>query len=222
MTLGLLLSVLVAAGVWAYDHRSDSEERTIRGVSIERSGADGLWRMLAAQTPVSERAKLLDYETVVSESGEVAELNFIVVDREAGGYVHTEAAYDAEKELLHLRRTGPMEEWLQYDRQIDAERFFARVEDDELMRLRPGRHHPYVKLKLMEDGTQANYGIRGRPTFEVAEGGTRGIADERLPVQGYWLSVCGMASADPLFGGCEDVADYLFEIGGPSALRETE
>ncbi|HZG76691.1 MAG TPA: hypothetical protein VEZ72_12645 [Paenibacillus sp.] len=61
-----------------------------------------------------------------------------------------------------------------------------------------------------------------RPTFEVAEGGTRGIADERLPVQGYWLSACGMASADPLFGGCEDVADDLFEIGGPSALRETE
>ena len=190
-------------------------DMTIRNVSVESVGIDGVWRTVTAQAPVSNQARLLEFETVLSSGGEVKGLSFHLVERIENRYFHTNAVYDEQEQTLKIQRSTT-DEWVQYGEQILAERFFSRVVDLDLMSLRSAGEHPYVKLGLMEDGMRVNYGIKEASTFAVSEEGVREIGDERLPVQGYWVSACGVEENDEYGSGCAGRTDYLFDIVGES------
>lgn len=83
------------------------------------------------------------------------------------------------------------------------------------MDLKPsGGDHPLVKLELLHDGTQVNYGVKDADTFGVDEEGVYKIRDEQLPIQANLIIACGVPqSTDPVFS-CEDPTNYLFDIVG--------
>ncbi|MFK7695028.1 hypothetical protein [Paenibacillus sp. HJGM_3] len=214
--LGLLLYVsqLITPGI-ADVLDSKPRDMVIHNVAIEQLGLDGVWKMVAARGPVSSQAKLQSYEAVVSSDGEVKKLAFHLVDRhERGRYIHTEAVYDVSGQSVELRSSST-DEWLQYPRQIMAEDFFDRVQSLHLMDLKPsGGDHPLVKLELLHDGTQVNYGVKDADTFGVDEEGVYKIRDEQLPIQANLIIACGVPqSTDPVFN-CEDPTNYLFDIVG--------
>ncbi|AJY73459.1 hypothetical protein VN24_00995 [Paenibacillus beijingensis] len=212
--LGLLVYVsqlLVPAFAGMVDWHP--REMAIRNVSIEQLGMDGVWKTVTAQAPVSKQAKLLSYEMVLSSRGEVLELTFRLVERDEGRFIHTDAVYDVQEQILTLKRSST-DQWLQYNRQISAEHFFARVVELHLMNLRSAGDHPYVKLELMEDGTPVNYGIKEGHKFGVDEKGVYEIVNEQLPVTGNWISACGFRVYAEHYSGCEDRVDYLFDIVG--------
>ncbi|MDF2724080.1 MAG: hypothetical protein K0Q59_3755, partial [Paenibacillus sp.] len=184
---------------------SQPRDTVIRNISMEQLGLNGVWRMVAAQAPVSSQARLLSYETVVSSDAEVKELAFHLVDRDdKGRYIHTEATYDVAAQSVGLKRSRT-DEWLQFPRQIMAEQFFKRAESLHLMELKPsGNGHQLVKLELLEDGTQVNYAMKDANTLGVDEHGVYNIRVDQLPVQAYVMLACGVPqSVNPAYG-CMD------------------
>ncbi|MEF3305713.1 hypothetical protein [Paenibacillus sp. GYB003] len=214
--LGLLLYVsqLMMPGI-AGVLESRPRDTVIRNVSMEQLGLDGVWKMVAARVAVSSQARLLSYETVVASDVGVKELSFHLVDRDdRGRYIHTEASYDVSGQSVALKRSWT-DEWLQFPRQIMAKHFFERAQSLHLMDLKPsGGDHRLVKLELLEDGTQVNYGMKDAHTLGVDEQGVFKIREEQLPVQAYVMIACGVPqSVHPVYG-CEDPAYYLFDIAG--------
>ncbi|MFF2480737.1 hypothetical protein [Paenibacillus sp. NPDC058071] len=208
--LGLLLYLWqlfmpAAAGLATGDFKS----AVIRHVSEEELGYDGLWKSLIAQTKIGQHAKLADFEVTHAESGEWIQLNFRLVERSGDRYLHTEALYDVQKLQLKLTRHASTNQWVQYDRQMDAGYFFEQADLLQFAHLRDD-DFPYGKLKLMSDGTKVSYGIKEGHKFEVNENGVKPIENDQLPVQGYWLHTCGVNSEKD--NGCASRADYLFDV----------
>jgi hypothetical protein len=185
----------------------------INHVSIEQLGVDGLWKMIEARAPISDQAKILNFETVVSSDGEVKELDFSLVDRDDHGrYILTKAVYDSAKNSVALKRSWS-DEWLQYPRQTHAEDFFEKVNSFDLMDLKPfGGDHQLVKLELLQDGTRVNYAIKDAQTFGVNEEGISKIELEQLPVEGIWMMACGVPQIDNPAHGCDNPTHYLFDF----------
>lgn len=211
--LGLLvyaLQVLQPSLAGAVNRMND--EMTVRDVSIEEIGPGGLWKSVVAQAAVSEQARLSEYEAILSEQGELKELSFTIVDRGQDGYVHTDAEYNAQDQSLVLKRITT-DEWIQYDRQMMSDYFFKQVADLHNVISHQGGEYPYIKLKLMSDGTLVNYGIKDRDKFRVSLTDVIKIDDDELPIEGYWVSGCGTGEGSGDYSECKNPTDYLLGAG---------
>ncbi|MCR2804122.1 hypothetical protein [Paenibacillus soyae] len=219
---GLLLALLqwVTPGiVGALDLNGKSA--VIHRVSIEELGHDGIWKMIAAQLRISDQAKVNRYEAVVSSGGQPQSFYLHLVDWDTQGrYIHIEANYDGSE---HTVKTGHYftDEWQQFPGTIPADYFFNKVQSLQLANLKPyGGEYKQVKLELQQYGGWVSYAIRDAHTFGVDEEGAYEIKKEQLPVQGIWMTACGLPEATHPARGCENFAHYLFDIEGGS-LRDT-
>lgn len=212
--LGLLMYVLQLAGPAIVNHLgSNPENKTMRNISAEELGVDGVWKMVAARAPFGSNAKLQSFEAVRSENGDVLEMHFEVIEHNpaAERFLHTSATYRGKDQSVFVKRYNTTE-WLQYPRQMMAEHFIERVQTLKLMDLKPSdSDHRYVKLELFPDSMQASYAMKGENNFGVDEKGVYRIRDEQLPVTATLLQVCAPPSLEPA-ADCKDYANYFFDI----------
>ncbi|WP_367903428.1 hypothetical protein [Paenibacillus sp. PL2-23] len=196
----------------------DGKRAELKEISADELGHEGLWRMIAAQTLLSQQAKVDQYEAVVANDGQLRTQKLHLVDRDQEGrYVHVEAFYEAVDQTVLVKRYTT-ESWVQHSRSIAASYFFERVESLGLTRLKPDEgEYNLVGLELMGYGAQVHYGIVNGHTFGVDEDGAYAIeVNVNQPVQGIWLYACGIRdNRDPFsFSTCDNQTDYLFDIEG--------
>lgn len=88
-----------------------------------------------------------------------------------------------------------------------------RFDSFELANLRPsGMDYPLYRME-MRDGGYASYAIKDEEKYVIEEDGLVQLANEQLPVNGFWLRVCG---SNEVFGqreyyNCEANADFFFD-----------
>lgn len=214
--LGLLMYVLQLVVPSVVNHfGSEPRSTTMHHISVEELGIDGVWKMVAARTPVSNQARIQDFETVLSENGEVKELSFQFIEHNAatGRFLHTTAIYHSSDQTIAIKRSST-DEWIQFSRQTMAEHFFERVETLKLMNLKPaGGDHRYVMLELDHafDGAQGSYAMKEEDNFGIDEKGVYPIRDKQLPVTATLMRVCAPQSLEHA-STCEDPANYFFDI----------
>ncbi|MCM3630710.1 hypothetical protein M3194_25585 [Paenibacillus glycanilyticus] len=214
--LGLLLYALqlVVPGI-ANHLASEPKNTTMRHISAEEVGIDGVWRMVAARTPVSNRARIQSFKTTLSENAQVKELKFEWVEHDPATdrYLHTSAIYHDDDQTVTLTRYKT-DEWLQYSRQMMAERFIERVQTLKLIDLKPsGGDHRYVRIELDRafEGSQGSYAMKDEDNFGVDEKGIYPISDEQLPVTANRMLVCAPQTLED-WSTCEDPVNYYFDI----------
>ena len=223
--LGLLMYVLqlVMPGIaGVLDSKVRNSE--IQHISIEQLGIEGLLKMIAARSLVGRQAKVEYYESVVSREGKITDLRIHLVDLDdQGRYIHTDAFYKESEQSVALERYLT-DEWAQFPRQVLAMDFFEKVQSLKLTDLKPsGGDYRNVRLELREYGSLVNYAIKDTLTFGIDEDGIYEIKDEQMPVQGIWITACGIPPFMEPFRDCENNTNYLFDIvGGTLRYDESE
>ncbi|TMV50770.1 hypothetical protein FE783_08800 [Paenibacillus mesophilus] len=173
------------------------------------------WRSVSALFELSGDTRLESFEAGYKADGTLLHMRYEGIERHPkGNYDYFQVELDPEKAKFKIVRRG-IQEWVQYERSVPAERFFRQLDDTELTRLRPGPNFSYYGIKVQ--GSSVNYAIKeGRKYMLDRSGGIREIDNASLPVQGYWLRACGDRSAQPPYHvGCEGWADYIFEAVSP-------
>ncbi|WP_208403399.1 hypothetical protein [Paenibacillus sp. BK720] len=209
--LGLAMYVLQLVVPPVLSHLDSIPKQSAWGnVSIEQLGFDGVWKMVMARAPVSNQARVEGFETVLAQNGEVIELEFQLFDPDANGrYNRINAVYHASEQSVTLKRSLTNEK-LQYSGAFPADDFVNRVQQLELLKLKPaGGEHRYVMLEL--DPLHGSYAMKNESNFGVDEKGVYPIGDEQLPITATRLIVCAPQSLDKM-SACEDDVNYYFNI----------
>lgn len=209
IAVGAILAVMLLSGIGFFNFG----EKTVSNVSVEELGIKGLWKLVVDQTAVSDQARIHTFNTIISNQGEFLELAFHVIERSNHDYVYTRVNYDTQQQRLAVKRSS-VDQWSQYNQQLDANYFFARLEEWKVLDLMNSGEYPFIQLDLLMD-THVNYSIEDRLKFGIDDKGLYVITNEQLPVQGYWLSTCGIKQYDEgRFSGCDNSIDYILDIFG--------
>jgi hypothetical protein len=194
--------------------------REIPVTEMQSSAVDftGLWKAIALNIHVTSGARMESFEVVLNKQGEIRMLSYDFVERVQDGFIYYDVDYDPEHKKATAKRHKIKGQWLQYDRSISTEYFFKRLNEFDLMQIKPIGDHPFHKLQLRENGTRISYAIKEAKKYRIDTDKIYEISNTQLPVKGYWISACGMSEGDePHFNSpCEDNADYFFdaEVGG--------
>lgn len=212
--LGLLMFALQLVVPWIENKMTpELRNTTMRNISVEELGVDGVWKMIAARSPVNHNARIESFETVLAGNGQIKQLKFEFVEPDSAPdrFLHTSATYRAEDQSVEVKRYKT-DGWVQFPRQMMAEHFIERIQTLKLMDLKPtGGDHQYVKLELFLDSMQGSYAMKGENNFGIDEKGVYPISNDQLPVTATLLQVCAPQSLDPT-SACDDLAHYFFDI----------
>ncbi|KRF07096.1 hypothetical protein ASG89_17225 [Paenibacillus sp. Soil766] len=173
------------------------------------------WQEMASKLEIEdELAKLEDFHLFYNQQGDVQKLSYEVVGRRSkDDFIYYYVDYDlaASKALVKKQRIeGP---WIQYNRSIAVNYFFERLDEMDLTVIKPNNNDPIRQMRIQENGGRINYAMKGTLKYRIDKGQIREISDAQLPVEGYWLTVCGMSvdAAPDFVASCEDRVDYVLD-----------
>lgn len=197
-------------------------ERTL-GVEVETDNMftqsfSDLWLAVETKLGVDPGARLEQFEASYHKDGQIAGLRMEFVERQAEGYVYYEAELNGKGNRLNVNRHRIDGTWLQYDRAIEMRRFAERIDSFDIAQLKPAKTYSFYRLETQEVG-YVTYGIKDAETYVIEEDEVALLPADRLPVTGFWLSVCAAAAPPEHRTGpfsC-DRADFIFD-----AVYETE
>lgn len=169
------------------------------------------WADVSALFRLTEETRLERFEAGYSADGTLLHMRYEGVERRPEGhYDYVRAELDPDKSAFRIKRSR-VEQWVQFDRSIAIRRFFRQLDATELASLRPGTDFPYYGLSAK--GSSVNFGIKDSTTYILEESGlARAIANDSLPVQGFWLRSCADRSLPPQGRvGCGERTDYILD-----------
>ncbi|WNR44158.1 hypothetical protein [Paenibacillus roseipurpureus] len=171
------------------------------------------WQELNTKLELDPGAKLINFDLFYDRKGEVQKLSYELVERNKDGFLYDYIDYDLQKSKVKVNRHQLDAPWMRYDETIAARYFFERLNETELTLLHPNNDDPIRHLQLNEDGTRVVYAMKDIKKYRIDRNQLHEILDSQLPIEGYWLLVCGMSEkAGPDFvSSCEDRIDYFLD-----------
>lgn len=161
-----------------------------------------------AEVLESEDLKLEDFRLHYGNDGEIRELRYQLVGEAQDHMMVYRVRFKPERKLYSIEG-NKVDEWLQYERMVDARRFFEVLDTVELKRLKPKEQHE--SYFLQSDGWYTGFGIAGDPKYEIVKNQLRELHDSELAVKAVFLAAYGRdgsGSSD----GAKDVVYYLFDV----------
>ncbi|MDR6555632.1 hypothetical protein [Paenibacillus qinlingensis] len=173
------------------------------------------WQGIATTLGMDEQAKLEDFQLFYNAQGEVQKLSYEVVWRRPGkhDFIFYYIDYDLITSKAIVKKQKIEGPWLQYDRSIPVSYFFKRLDEMDLTIMKPNNDDPIRYMRVHENGARMTYAIKSMMKYRIDKDQIHEITDTQLPVEGYWLSVCGMAeeAAPDFASSCEDRIDYILD-----------
>ncbi|WP_127585743.1 hypothetical protein [Paenibacillus koleovorans] len=184
-------------------------------MQLDMFGFAAQWKLVSGSSGVSsDVARMETFELVFGHDGSVRRVLYEVVEPSQDGFVLYKVDYKEGAKAASVSRKRLGSQWLQYANAMEAGYFFERLDDMELSVVRPAGEYPFRKLTLHENGASITYSIADTPKFVIYYGGMTAIRDTQLPVQGHWLSACGLTAVEREgpYSPCDNRSDYIFDV----------
>ena len=172
------------------------------------------WQLMKEKLEVNEETRLQEFNLNYNTDGTIRNLKFQLILRKDEGFVHYSIDLLPHKGK-YILRPRKIEQWLQYNRLVTAERFFYNISLLNLADTKPsGSHEWYV---ISSRGELVNYAIKENNKFLIiSKGNVRNIRNDELPVKGFLISSYGMQkkseSTDFISYEGDKSMDYFFDV----------
>jgi hypothetical protein len=187
---------------------------TLNSVSINAIDFQKDWKLIKEKLGVNEDTRLEEFNLNYNTDGTIRDLKFELILRKDEGFVYyfIDLLPHKRKYILHSKK---IEQWLQYDRLVTAERFFHHISLLNLADTRPSG--PYEWYVISSRGELVHYAIKEDNKFLIiSKGNLRNIRNEEFPVKGFCISSYGMQkkSESNDFNSYEggERTDYFFDV----------
>lgn len=127
--------------------------------------------------------------------------------REGGQFRHAQV-YLHEGERKFEIRVTKVDQWLQYDRLINAERLFEKLGQINIKDLTPEGEFSHYGFVF---GGWDDFGIKNEEVFIIEDNKIMPYAGE-LPIKGYWITTFGIIQTGEYSYGPTNDHYYLFDI----------
>lgn len=164
--------------------------------------------------------RLEDFEADFGKDGRITDLSWQLLGQNGNSYDHYQIRYDIGKSRYRVTN-NQLDTWPQYNRLIEADHFF---EDLDVLDIKDITHAKgdFSSYVIRSTGERINYEVKNQTHFFVSNGEIHLLADEQLPVVGYYISTLASKKTgekrddqgnitQESFEGTES-ADYLFDV----------
>jgi hypothetical protein len=182
--------------------------------NINTIGFQKDWQLIKENLEVDEGSKLEGFNIEYNNDGTIKDLRYELITYKEGGLVHYFINLIPNKGK-YIIRPSKIDQWLQYDRLVTAERFFQVVSLLNFEEIRPsGSYEWYV---ITSRGESVNYNIKDNDKFLiVSKNNLKKISNDDLPIKGIYISSFGMVkteqTADRTSYEGRGAADYFFDV----------
>lgn len=169
------------------------------------------WNMLEENRKVNTGLRLENFEIVYKSDGQIEQLKFDMVEQSGEGFIYHEAELNKNHHQLIMKRHRIEGPWYQYEHSIPVYRFFEKLNEFDLKKLKPMEAYPYYKL-FARDGVYISYAIKDVEKYVIEGEQVLELKNDQLPVTGYWLQACGTQLVHEQANfGCDNRTDFLFD-----------
>jgi len=134
--------------------------------------------------------RLEDFEVDYVKDGRITDLRWQLLGQTGTSYNLYQIRYDFSKSRYRVMYRQ-LDTWLQYNRLIDADRFFENL---NVLKIKDITHAKgdFSSYGIQSSGERVNYAVENRTHFIVLNGKIQFLDDEQLPVEGYDISTFAM------------------------------
>jgi hypothetical protein len=160
-----------------------------------------------------EDLRLEDFRLEYESDGEIRDLRYQLVGFGQDDMMLYRVKFNAEEKVYSISGKK-VDGWLQYERMVDARRFFDVLGNLEVKQLRPKEQHEAYMLQ--SDGWYMGFAIKERPKYEIVKNQLRELHDSELPVKAVSLVAYGMDKSGGSSNGAKhegrEIVHYLFDV----------
>lgn len=170
------------------------------------------WIIIQKNQDLPQQSGLEDFEVCYEKSGLIRELRYQITGYKNGKLKHYSIELLPMKKEYRITESD-VDQWAQYDRLIDSERFFKVFSNLKLNEMIPNKRE-YQWLVMRCDGERVSYAIKDNERFYINGTSFVRIPDSQLPVEGYYISSYGMVKEKEDNAGSFqglDYQDYFFD-----------
>lgn len=168
------------------------------------------WESMCQKLELPDQAKIEDFQADFEADGEIRELRYQLISRKDGDLVHYNVNFQKQRMEYIIRRIK-IDQWLQYDRLVTAQRFFEVVSELDINKLKP--EEEYVWYCIASRGELGSYGVKDGDNFILGSKGDIVAVDSgQLPLEGYYISLYGMYRLNEVTCEGRGYKNYLFDI----------
>lgn len=187
---------------------------TVDSVSINTIDFQKDWQLIKEKLEINEDTKLERFNLSYNADGTIRDLQCELILRRDKGLTHYSIDLLPKKQK-YIIRPRKVEQWLQYDRLMTAERFFQNLSLLNIEDTKPsGSYEWYV---IAGSGEIVNYAIKEyNKVLIISKDNLREIGNEELPIRGSYISSYGMKktseSKDFVRHESDKRTDYFFDV----------
>jgi hypothetical protein len=163
---------------------------------------------------------LENFEVEYTKEGRITDLKWQLIEQEGNKYHIHRVRYERDKGRYRLQSTE-VDSWLQYNRLIDANRFFENLKALDFKNITHSKGD-YFSYVIRSSGERIHYGMENQTRYIVSNGEIQLLENERLPVEAYYISTYAMkktgeerdSKGNIVYESSESTAsvDYLFDV----------
>lgn len=163
---------------------------------------------------------LEDFEMDYVKDGRITEVSWQLLKQNGDSYNRFQIQYDFNKSRYRVMNKQ-LDSWLQYNRLIDADRFFENL---NVLNIKDITHSKgdFSSYIIKSSGERVIYEMKTRTIYIVSNEKIQSLDDEQLPVKCYYISTFAMKKTGEerdeqentkleTFEGTE-ISDYLFDV----------
>ncbi|HEY8362898.1 MAG TPA: hypothetical protein VIK77_08445 [Tissierellaceae bacterium] len=207
--LAFIVSLMIPAIVESYYERPRYVEAIT--TNIYELNFQNHWKEVAETLGLDEHsirtARVENLKIDYEKDGGLKELRYEVIWKEGGQFMHAQI-YLHEGERKFEIRVTKVDQWLQYDRLINAERLFEKLDQINIKDLTPEGEFLYYGFVF---GGWDNFAIKDGEIFIIENSKIMPYTGE-LPVKGYWMTTFGIKQTGEDSYSSTDHYYYLFDI----------
>lgn len=168
----------------------------------------------------NQKLRIEDFGVEYVKDGRVTDLSWQLIEHNGNTFNLYQIRYDIDKSRYRVTNSQS-DTWLQYNRLIEAERFFENL---NVLDIRDITHTKgdFSSYVIQSTGERVNYAVENGTHYYLLNGEIQLLDNEQLPVEAYNISTFAMKKTsekrndqgiitEESFEGTES-SDYLFDV----------
>lgn len=171
------------------------------------------WARISQEQDLPDDAKLENFEVDYNDDGLIREVKYEITGHKDGRLKHYWIQIIPDQKV-YLISVSDADQWLQFDRLVNARRFFEVFGKLNLQKMKPTEQYDWYVFRC--DGSKVSYDIKANKKFVIKDNMFSEMANAQLPVTGYYISSYGMLKVEDNASGQSyegrDQSDYFFDV----------
>ena len=201
----LVLSLLIPVISNLYFERNReilATEKNLNLINFEKE-----WSFVQTALDLPGNTKVNSFNIHYEENGEILDFDYELITLVDGNYTFYRVNFSPSRKVYTIK-PKKVEQWLQFDRLVPAERFFKVLDNLDFVENR--LNGEYESYRIASQGDFISYLVKGRQKFFVSDSKLTKISDQELPIEGYWISTYGNKKVSENSTEGAGYIDYLF------------